>query len=208
MNNNLLKGVRGIGLRVEGILIGCVFDIQGISCVSGLMGVVWDFSLINLYGVRVKGFPCGMSGLRVDWASGLGLRVFWSSGLGLRVRSPDGHVMLLIPLYLNGVFSLFLFPHPLFPPHHWLVSHPPPFTTENVCSPFCSICWWHDGWPPPPQCSPPTGRFLSWWLIWQVILIEPLLEFYLRLHWARSFSAWWEGQCQQSGDWQSPTPSY
>ena len=45
-------------------------------------------------GIRVKGFPCGMSGLRVDQFSGLGLRVFRGSGLGLRVRSSDGHVML------------------------------------------------------------------------------------------------------------------
>ena len=63
MNNSLLKGVRGIGLRVEGILIGCVFDIQGISCVSGLMGVVGEFSLIISYGVRVKGFCQGHSTL-------------------------------------------------------------------------------------------------------------------------------------------------
>ena len=33
--------------------------------------------------------------------------MFQSSGLGLRVGSPDDHVMLLIPLYLTGVFSLF-----------------------------------------------------------------------------------------------------
>ena len=38
--------------------------------------------------------------------------MFWSSGLGLRVRSPDDHVMLLIPLYLTGVFLLFPSPHP------------------------------------------------------------------------------------------------
>ena len=41
--------------------------------------------------------------------------MFQSGGLGLRVRSPDGHVVLLIPLYLTGMFSLFLFPNPLFP---------------------------------------------------------------------------------------------
>ena len=42
--------------------------------------------------------------------------MFQNSGLGLRVRSPDGHVMLLIPLYLTGVFLLFLSPSssPLF----------------------------------------------------------------------------------------------
>ena len=82
------------------------------------MGIVGDFSLIFPYGVRVKGFPCGVAGLRVAHNSGLGLRVFWSSGSGLRVRSPDDHVMLLIPLYLTGVFLLFPFPHPLFPYHH------------------------------------------------------------------------------------------
>ena len=47
-----------------------------------------------------------------------GLRVFRGSGSGLRVRSPDDHVMLLIPLYLTGVFSLFTFPHPLLLSHH------------------------------------------------------------------------------------------
>ena len=72
------------------------------------MGIVGDFSLINPYGVRVKGFPCGVSGLRV----------FRNSGLGLRIRSPDDHVMLLIPLYLTGVFLLFFSPHPFFPSHH------------------------------------------------------------------------------------------
>ena len=39
--------------------------------------------------------------------------MFRSSGSGLRVRSPDGHVILLIPQYLTGVFlpffSLILF---------------------------------------------------------------------------------------------------
>ena len=41
--------------------------------------------------------------------------MFQSSGSGLRVRSPDVHVILLIPLYLIwGVFAV-LFPHPLFP---------------------------------------------------------------------------------------------
>ena len=68
---------------------------------------------------------------------GKGLRVFFCgvSGLGLPelvvrvesdprewvrvgVGSHDDHVMLLIPLYLTGVISLFPFPHPLFPPHH------------------------------------------------------------------------------------------
>ena len=34
--------------------------------------------------------------------------MFRGSGSGLRVRSPDGHVILLIPLYLIGVFC-----HPL-----------------------------------------------------------------------------------------------
>ena len=36
--------------------------------------------------------------------------MFQSSGLGLRVKSPDDHMMLLIPLYLTGVFSLFSSP--------------------------------------------------------------------------------------------------
>ena len=66
------------------------------------MGTVGDFSLINPFGARVKGFPCGVAGLRVAWSSGLGLRVFQGSGSGLRVRSPDDHVMLLISLYLTG----------------------------------------------------------------------------------------------------------
>ena len=42
--------------------------------------------------------------------------VFPSDGSGLRVKSHDGHVILLILLYLTGVFSLFLSPHLLFPP--------------------------------------------------------------------------------------------
>ena len=68
------------------------------------MGIVGDSSLINPYGVRVKGFCCGVTGLRVAWDSGLGLRVLQSSGSGLRVRSLDGHVILLIPQYLTEVF--------------------------------------------------------------------------------------------------------
>ena len=39
------------------------------------MKIVGDFSLINPYGVRVKGFFCGVLGLRVARDSGLGLRV-------------------------------------------------------------------------------------------------------------------------------------
>ena len=39
--------------------------------------------------------------------TGSGLRVFRGSGLGLRVISSDGHVILLIPLYLTwGVFAV------------------------------------------------------------------------------------------------------
>ena len=48
----------------------------------------------------------GVSGLRVNKSNGSGLRVFQVSGIGLRVRSPDDHVILLIPLYLTGVFLL------------------------------------------------------------------------------------------------------
>ena len=82
------------------------------------MGIVGDFSLINPYGARVKGFPCDCLGLRVAQSSGSGLRVYQGSGLGLRVRSSDDHVILLIPLYLTwGVFAV-SFPHPLFPSHH------------------------------------------------------------------------------------------
>ena len=117
--------------------------------------------------------------------SGSGFRVFWGSVLGLRGRSPNDHVILLILWYLTGVFLLFLFPHPLFPSHHWLLSHPPPLTTENVCSPLCPICWWDDCWSSCPQCSSPIGRCLSLWLIWWVILIEPILESYLQVHWER-----------------------
>ena len=82
------------------------------------MEIVGDFSLINPYGVRAKGFPCDWLGLRVIQSSGLGLRVFRGNGSGLRVRSPDVHVMLLIPLYLTGVFSLFLSLILSSPPHH------------------------------------------------------------------------------------------
>ena len=82
------------------------------------MEIVGDFSLIIPYGVRVKGFSLDCLGLRVAQSFGSGLRVFQSSGSGLRVGSPDNHVMLLIPLYITGVFLLFPFPHPPFPPHH------------------------------------------------------------------------------------------
>ena len=82
------------------------------------MGIVGDFSLIIPYGVRVMGFSCDWLGLRVAQSIGSGLRVFRSSGSGLRVRSPDDHVMLLIPLYLTGVLLLFSLPHPLLPSHH------------------------------------------------------------------------------------------
>ena len=55
--------------------------------------------------------PYGVSGLRVIQSVGSGLRVSRGCGLGLRVRSPDGHVILLIPLYFNwGVFCRFFFP--------------------------------------------------------------------------------------------------
>src|ERR1700743_1146032 len=79
------------------------------------MEIVGDFSLIIPYGVRVMGFPCDSLGLRVARSNGLGLRVFQGIGSGLRIRSPDVHVILLIPLYLIwGVFVV-SFPHPLFP---------------------------------------------------------------------------------------------
>ena len=53
---NYLMGLGGIGHRVEGVLIGSAIGNLGISHVSGLVGIVGDFSLINPYGVRVKGF--------------------------------------------------------------------------------------------------------------------------------------------------------
>ena len=88
------------------------------------MGLVGDFSSINPYGVRAKGFLCGHIGLRVGQSSGLGLwafqyigsglRMFQDSGLGLRVKSPDVHVTLLIPLYLTwSVFVVSFPPSPL-----------------------------------------------------------------------------------------------
>ena len=40
------------------------------------MEIVGDFSLINPYGVRVKGFFCVLPGLRVAQSNGSGLRVF------------------------------------------------------------------------------------------------------------------------------------
>ena len=88
--------------------------------------MVGDFSLIIPYGVRVEGFSCDWLGLRVAQSSGLGLRVARNigsglrvcqgSGLGLRVRSPDDHVILLIPLYLTwGVFAVTFPPSPSLP---------------------------------------------------------------------------------------------
>ena len=58
----ITEGVRGFR--------GCVSDrlcnwLLGISHVPSLMEVVGDFPLINPYGVRVKGFLCGVSGLRI-----------------------------------------------------------------------------------------------------------------------------------------------
>ena len=55
--------------RVRGFR-GCVSDwlcnwLLGISHVSSPMGIVGDFPLIIPYGVRGKGFLCGVSGLRV-----------------------------------------------------------------------------------------------------------------------------------------------
>ena len=61
--NKLLKGL--------GDFRGCVSDqlcdwLLGISHVPSLMEIVRDFPLINPYGVRVRGFLCGSSGLRVN----------------------------------------------------------------------------------------------------------------------------------------------
>ena len=147
-------------------------------CWSAVQLVIGDFSLILPYGVRVKGFSCHWLGLRVVQSIGSGLRVFQSSGSGLRVRSPDDHVMLLIPLYLTGVFLLFPFPHPLFPSHHWLLNHSPTSSTQNDY-PLCSICWWYDGRTFPPQPTSPIGRFLSydlfcesyWWNLVRTLLV-------------------------------------
>ena len=169
INNKLLMGLGG-------------FVIGSRECWLTVQLVIGDFSLMIHYGVRVKGFSC-------VW---LGLRVARSIGSGLRVRSPDDHVMLLIPLYLTGVFSLFSFPHPLFPSHHWLLNHPTTSQSQNNY-PLCSVCWWHDGRASHPECPCAVGRFLSLWLIWQVILIEPLIESYLWLHWAWLLPPWWEG---------------
>ena len=49
-------GLGEIGYRVKGMLIGCAIGYWGFLHVSGLMGIVGDFSLIIPYGVRVKGF--------------------------------------------------------------------------------------------------------------------------------------------------------
>ena len=68
------------------------------------MRLVGDFSLINPYGVRVKGSPLWSFRVKGCPSYWLGLRVFQSSGSGLRVGSPDDHVILLIPLYLTGGF--------------------------------------------------------------------------------------------------------
>ena len=46
-------GVRGIGPRVEGVLIGCAIGNWGFL----MSQAGWGFSLINPYGVRVKGSP-------------------------------------------------------------------------------------------------------------------------------------------------------
>ena len=142
------------------------------------MEIVGDFSLMIPYGVRVKGFFCDWLGLRVAQSIGSGLRVFWGNGSGLRVRSPDDHVMLLIPLYLTGVCLLFPFPHPLFPSHHWFLNHPTTSPSQNDY-PLCSVCWWYDGQLSHPQSTPPIGRFLSydlfgksyWWNLVRTLLV-------------------------------------
>ena len=112
---------------------------------------------------------------------GQGWGCFQSSGSGLRVRSHDDHVMLLIPLYLTGVFSLFSFPHPLSPFHHWFLNHPTTSQSQNDY-PLCSVCWWHNGRPSHPQSTPPIGRFLSydlfgelyWWNLVRTLLVIQL----------------------------------
>ena len=149
------------------------FVIGSRACWLAVQLVIGDFSIIIPYGVRVKGFPCDHVGLRVARNSGLGLRVNRGSGLGLRIRSPDDHVILLIPLYLTwGVldvfFPLILSSHS----HYWPLNHPPTLTTQNDY-PLCTICWWYDGQTSYPQPTPPFGRFLAFWLIWQVKLIGP-----------------------------------
>ena len=159
------------------------------------MGIAGDFSLINPYGVRV----------RVIQSSGSGLRVFQDSGLGLRVRLPDSHVILLISLYLTGMILLLFSPHPLLPLHHWSVIHSPTTSTENDY-PHCAICWWDGHQPSFFQCPPPIGRFLSLWLIWQVILIEPLLESYLQINWEGFLHPPGTGQCHWLSGGISPTP--
>ena len=180
------------------------FVIELRACCLAMQLVIWDFSLIIPYGVRVMGFFCDWLGLRVAQSIGSGLRVFQSSGSGLRVRSPDGHMMLLIPLYLTGVFSLFPFPHPLFPSLHWLLIYPPTSSTQNDY-PLCSICWWYDGRTSPPQPASPIGRFLSfdlfgksyWWNLFRTSLAIRLSVI---------LPPWWEGWWNQSRDRQSSTP--
>ena len=61
--------MRGITKGVRGFR-GCVSDqlcnwLLVIFHVSSLMEIVGDFSLINPYEETVKGFLCGVSGLRV-----------------------------------------------------------------------------------------------------------------------------------------------
>ena len=51
-------GVRRIGPRVEGVLIGCAIGNWGFLLVPDLIEIAGDFSLIIPYGVRINGFPC------------------------------------------------------------------------------------------------------------------------------------------------------
>ena len=145
-------------------------------------------------GIWVRVFPSRVSGLRVAWGSGSGLGVFQGSGLGLRVRSPDGHVILLIHLYLTGRISLFLSPHPLLPSHHWSYYHSTTSPTQDDY-PLCAIRWWDGCQLSCSQYAPPIGRFLSLWLIWQVILIGPFLESYLQVDWEGLFHPPGTSQC-------------
>ena len=71
--NKLLKGLGDFGGSVSDWV--CIW-LLGISHVSSLKEIVGDFSLINPYGVRVKGFLCVCLGLRVARSIGSGLRVF------------------------------------------------------------------------------------------------------------------------------------
>ena len=171
------------------------------------MGVVGDFSLMNPYGVRVKGFSCDWLGLRVTWSIGSGLRVCQGSRLGLRVRSPDDHVTLFIPLYLTwGVFAI-VFPSSSLPLLTIDLLTTLLLLQLKMTTPFAQyVDGMMDECPILNRPMQLVGFYLMTYLASHTD--GTLLELYLQHHWTWLLPPWWEGWWNQSRSWQSSTSGY